>query len=552
VFVFRLDHHLAILTPAHPNKGSRTRPGASTLKRTMSLLKAALTRLRTFCGFGNEASYLWPRWIVLRGVGVVYVFIFAGILQEGRGLVGPNGLRPVADYCALAERTLPGVLERILRVPSLFLVNSHPVTVVALEWCGLAAAVALVLNLWPRLALFACWAIFLSFVSVWQEFSSTLNDPLMLETALLCIPFAPSGVRPGLGTASPPLPITVFMMRWLIIRVMLTAGIAKVIGGDSRWLNFTFMEDLYVTSPAPTVLGYYAYHLPHAYHVFEILFTFAAELLAPFLAIFGGRRGRAAAVAIWTIFQLGIQLTGNFAWLNAAATDLGLLLLDDQMIVSGLRRLRRLGWAERVAALARPAPALPGRRVAVLSAVLWLHFGLTVYFPIVTLSGGLVLSRLDPRTHPLQFLLRDFRAANCYSLYITTPPVRHDVEFVGSDDDGKTWRPYPFRYRPQFENRMSPFLGPHFSRFETTLMIQFNYFSKARIIPDVARHLLQGNPDVVGLFAGNPFPDAPPTVVRMIVFRYSYTDLQTFRRTGRYWTKVYVADYAPPVTASGP
>lgn len=517
----------------------------------MAFLKAASRQLRTFCGLTNEASYLWPRWIVLRGVGLVYVVIFAGILQEGSGLVGAKGLRPVADFCALAERTLPGVFERFLRVPSLFLVSSRPVTVVALEWCGLAAAVALVLNLWPRLALFTCWAIFLSFVGVWQEFASTLNDPLLLETALLCIPFAPSGIRPGLGAASPPLPITLFMMRWLVIRVMLTAGIAKVIGGDPRWLNFTFMEDMYVTSPAPTVLGYYAYHLPHAYHVFEVMFTFVAELLAPFLAIFGGRRGRAAAVAIWTLFQIGIQLTGNFAWLNIAAITLGLLFLDDQMIVSSLRRLRRLAWAEQLASWARPAPALPGRRYAALSVVLWLHFGLTVYFPIVTLSGGLVLDRPDPRTHPLQYLFRDFRAANCYSLYPTTPRVRHDVEFFGSNDDGKTWRPYPFRYRPQFEDRMAPFLGPHLSRFETGLMIQFNYFPQARIISDVAQHLLKGESDVVGLFASNPFPDAPPTVVRMSVFRYSYNDLPTFRKTGHYWTKVYVADYAPPVTALG-
>ena len=518
----------------------------------MALLKVAWNQLRTFCGFGNETSYLWPRWIVLRGVGLVFVVIFAGILQEGSGLVGPHGLRPVADYCAQAESMLPGVVERILRVPSLFLVSSHLATVVTLEWCGRAAAVALVLNLWPRLALFACWAIFLSFVAVWQEFASTLNDPLILETTLLCIPFAPSGVRPGLGVASPPWPITVFMMRWLVVRVMLTAGIAKMIGGDARWLNFTFMEDMYVTSPAPTVLGYYAYHLPHAYHVFETLFTFVAELFAPILAIFGGRRGRAAAVAIWISFQIGIQLTGNFAWLNLAAITLGLLLLDDQMIVSVLRRLRALAWAERVAASARPAPALRGWRQAALSAELWPHFALSVYIPIVMLSGGLVLGRVDPRTHPLQFLVRDFRAANCYSLYITTPRVRHDVEFVGSNDDGQTWRSYAFRYRPQFEDRMPPFLGPHFSRFETGLMIQFNYYSNARIIPDVARHLLKGDRDVVGLFAGNPFPEAPPLVVRMIVYRYSYNDLPTFRKTGRYWTKDYVADYGPPVTAVGP
>jgi hypothetical protein len=117
---------------------------------------------------------------VLRGVGFVYVIIFAGILQEGRALVGPRGLSHIADYCALADKVLPNGFVRVLRVPSLFLLNSDPTMISALQWCGLVAAIALVLNLWPRLALFACWASLVSFVGVWRELSSTLNDPLML------------------------------------------------------------------------------------------------------------------------------------------------------------------------------------------------------------------------------------------------------------------------------------------------------------------------------------------------------------------------------------
>jgi hypothetical protein len=77
----------------------------------MPLLKAAWRQLREFCGFGGEATYLWPRWIVLRAVGIVYVIIFTGILQEGRGIVGPNGLSRVAEYCAFAEEVLPNVSE---------------------------------------------------------------------------------------------------------------------------------------------------------------------------------------------------------------------------------------------------------------------------------------------------------------------------------------------------------------------------------------------------------------------------------------------------------
>lgn len=518
----------------------------------MSLFKAAWRQLRTFGGFDPEAGYLWPRWLVLRGVGLVYVIIFAGILQEGRALVGPRGLVNIADYCAFAEQVLPNVFVRVLRVPSLFLISSGPLAVAALQWCGLAAAIALVLNLWPRLALFACWAILLSFVGVWREFSSTLNDPLMLETALLCIPFAPAGLRPGLGAASPPRPITVLMMRWLIIRIMLTAGLIKMFGSDPGWRDFTFMERMYETSPAPTVLAYHAYHLPRAYHVGEILFTFAAELLAPVLAILGGRRGRVIAVVTWTIFQLGIQLTGNFAWLNTAAIALGLLFLDDQMIVAGFRRLRPGGWAERLAARVRPASARPDRRWLFVGALLWLHFGLGIYFSTVILRRELVLGLPDPRTAPIQFLFRDFRSANCYSLYATTPPARDDVEFAGSNDRGATWRPYPFRYKPQREDRMAPFLAPRFGRFEATLQLVLDGGFQVNLIPDVARQLVQGNPDVTGLFASNPFPDAPPTIVRMMVYRYTYTDRKTQRETGRYWNKVYLGDYAPPAVAGRP
>jgi len=518
----------------------------------MPLLQAAWKQFRAFSGYGHEASYLWPRWLVLRGVGLVYVCIFAGILQEWRALVGSQGIAPLARYCALAGDVAPNLFVRVLRVPSLFLVSSDPAVISVLAWGGLAAALALLLNLWPRFALFACWAIFLSFVATWEVFSPTLNDRLMLETALLCLPFAPAGLRPGLGAASPPRPITIFMMRWLIIRIMLTAGLAKVLGNDPSWLGFTFMERMYATSPAPTVLGYYVFHLPHAWHIGETLFTFAAELLAPLLALFGGRRGRAIAVGIWTAFQVGIQLTGNFGWLNTAAIALGLLFLDDQMIAAALRWLRLGGWAARIAALGLPAPARPSMRAVALGALLWLHFGLTIYFTVTVLRGQLAPGLPDPLAQPLQFFFRDFRSANCYHLYVSTPPVRDDVEFAGSGDGGLTWRPYPFRYKPQAEDRMAPFLAPRFGRFEATLQIVLDGRLPVSVIPDTARELVRGNPDVTGLFASNPFPSSPPTQVRMMVYRYTFTDLKTHRETGRYWHKEYVGEYALPVAAGRP
>ena len=55
------------------------------------MLRTAWSRVRDFSALGGGASYLWPRWILLRCVGLVYVIIFAGIIVEGRALADDTG-----------------------------------------------------------------------------------------------------------------------------------------------------------------------------------------------------------------------------------------------------------------------------------------------------------------------------------------------------------------------------------------------------------------------------------------------------------------------------
>ena len=38
--------------------------------------------MRDFAGATGDATYLWPRWLVLRAVGLVYVIIFVGVIRE--------------------------------------------------------------------------------------------------------------------------------------------------------------------------------------------------------------------------------------------------------------------------------------------------------------------------------------------------------------------------------------------------------------------------------------------------------------------------------------
>ena len=59
--------------------------------------------------------------------------------------------------------------------------------------------------------------------------------------------------------------------------------------------------------------------------------------------------------------------------------------------------------------------------------------------------------------------------------------------------------------------------------------------------------LLQGSPAVVGLLEKNPFPARPPRYIRALLYDYSFTDIETLRRTGTWWRRETVGAYLPSV-----
>lgn len=532
----------AVITPSQHATSAAKRQGAV-------FFRSIWQRIKDFSGCGGDATYLMSRWLLLRAVGLVYIIIFLGVIQDQMALAGPQGIVPLADYLKHVADSHTGPVAAFFAAPSLFWISSGETMIRILSFLGLGAALAVVLNLWPRAALFTCWLTFTSFVTTWHVFSGAQLDNLMLEVALLIIPFCPGGFRPGLGEKSPPSALVIFMTRWLLFRVMFESGLIKLIAGDSHWRDFTAMELMYETSPFPTALGFLDHQLPHAYHVLEILFTFFAELIAPILAVVGGRRGRWIAWGAWTIFQAGIQLTNNFGWLNTAAIGLGLLLLDDQMITAATAKFRLSflsRWlSPRPAELTNPPRSAPRWSRGLLGVGLGVHF----IFSLLMMARicRLPLSESSPLLRESVNAVSVFGSVNAYTLYAQFDPVRYQVEFLGSNDGGQTWRPYEYRYMPQNEKEISPFIAPWFARFDASLQIAVYKGNKDRTIHVVATHLLAANSLVTGQFRRNPFPDKPPTLIRMQGYRLRFTDAATFKKTGRYWTKELAGEYLPPL-----
>src|SRR5208337_2358306 len=108
-----------------------------------------------------------------------------------------------------------------------------------------------------------------------------------------------------------------------------------------QWRSLTALDHYYENGPLPDWIGWYAQQLPPGFHASVTLGTLIIELGLVWM-LFLPRRLRLLCFLVVTPFQIGIILTANLAFLNHLVFSLGVLLLDDEFLVSLLRGLKRL------------------------------------------------------------------------------------------------------------------------------------------------------------------------------------------------------------------
>src|ERR1700686_632890 len=284
----------------------------------------------------GAADRLIPRWLFLRALGGIYFSAFFSLVFQIRGLIGPEGILPAGQYLQAVAHSL-GFIRGLWFAPTLLWRASGPHLLAALCWAGMVASLLLALNVWPRGMLVICFVCFLSFVSAAQDFSSYQSDGMLLEAGFISLFFAPPGFRPGFGVASPPSRASLFLLQWEWFRIYFESGVAKILGGDPEWRNFTAMDEYYQNGPLPTWIGWYAQHLPHWFHAASAFATLALELGLVWM-LFLPRRWRIVCFFIVTPWEVGVILTANYTFLNYLVLALGVLLLDDEVLVRFLRQ----------------------------------------------------------------------------------------------------------------------------------------------------------------------------------------------------------------------
>src|SRR6202142_3125339 len=359
-----------------------------------------------------------------------------------------------------------------------------------------------------------CFPCFVSFVSTAQDFSSYQSDGMLLEAGFISLFFAPPGFRPALARDNPPSRASLLLLQWEWFRIYFESGVVKLASGDTSWRNFTAMDDYYQNGPLPSWIGWYVQQFPHWFHATAVFFVFAAELVVCWLA-FLPRRFRIAAFCLLTPLQISIILTANYAFLNYIVLSLGFLLLDDRVAEAILpARARSL--------IEKPAQD-PANNAG--DAAHWRtrwHFALkpfrilvagvclgTIFYVTGMQPAGMFYRQLPFSQWPGR-MLDPYRIANQYGLFALMTHARYEIEFQGSRD-GKTWTAYPFRYKPQNPRTPPGIYAPYQPRFDWNLWFaSLGPWQDYRFVVWTKERLLQSQPDVLKLFAGNPFDSMPP------------------------------------------
>jgi lipase maturation factor 1 len=506
-------------------------------------------------GSDPRHEYAITRAIFLRALGVIYLIAFVSLWVQIDGLFGSRGIMPIQTTMGFAKNQVTdwGVwgIGRCLSLPTLGWWNTSDSFLHALCGGGATAACLLILGILPLPALVVLWVFYLSLVSVGQPFLGFQWDALLLESGLLAILLAPWSwrVKPGLilgRSARPARPsrIGIFLLRWLVFRLMFLSGLVKWIADNPpAWRDLTAMRYHYETQPLPTWTSWYAFQAPQWFQSFSTAAVLVIEGLIPILFFFP-RRARLFACAATVFLQLLILATGNYGFFNLLAIVLCIPLLDDAVWVR-LRRRRKALPSEREPHV-RPG-ALWTRLVrgAVLAPI-------AIALVVLSSVAGLIRIgqiELVPKPWMRAYIaVLPFESINAYGLFQDMTTRRPEVIVEGSDD-GQRWLEYAFKYKPGDVYRRPQFCTPHMPRLDWQMWFAALGLYDSRQadswVWNFLERLREGDPAVLALMGHNPFPDHPPKYVRVALYDYHFTRSGQHGATGAWWVRTRIDE--PPV-----
>jgi hypothetical protein len=484
---------------------------------------------------GMRGRYQLTGFVFLRFLGLIYFVAFLVLAQQVRPLIGAKGLYPARLYldnvrASAGETTWNAFVE----LPTIFWLDSSDGFMQAAAFVGVGLAALLLVGGANVPLLATLWFLYLSFVHIGQLFYGYGWEILLLETGFLALFLAPLFDARPFAPTTPPGTVVIWLVRWVLFRVMFGAGLIKI-RGDECWRDLTCMMFHYETQPLPNPLSWYLHHLPAWVHTGEVLFNHFVELVVPWFVFVKGLCGIAGALLV--VFQILLILSGNLSWLNWLTLTLCIACFDD----ATLGRLLPRALVGRVAAVRH----LSVGRTVVLTALVLLVSYLSINPVMNLLSPHQAMNTSFDRLH----------LVNTYGAFGSIGRTREEIIIEGTPDetisDATAWRVYEFKCKPGDVMRRPCVVAPYHYRLDWQIWFaaMSDYQRNPWLVHFVFK-LLNGDADALGLLATNPFPEQPPRHIRAELYRYQFT--APGDASGAWWTRTRLEEYLPPVSRDNP
>jgi hypothetical protein len=464
----------------------------------------------------EASTYLISQGLFIKSIGLIYFIAFLSLLVQVKGLYGSQGIQSIHTYLEILKNKYKG-RKVYTQLPTIFWINSSDSALLIACWAGIAFSIITMVGFYPAIFLLMLWCLYSSFINAGAPFLNFQWDILLLEVGFLAF---------LLAIQSPPPFLLIFLLWFLLFRFILSSGLTKLMHGSKEWHDLTAMEYHYETQPLPTIIGYYAHQQSKLFAKISVLGVYFFEIVVP-LFIFSPPPVRLVVFWLLVFFQFLLMMTGNFAFFNLLSIVMCIPLLPD----SSLEFFENIS---RFIPLAGPHPILE-----------WIVIIISAFF---ILLNALELTSLFANVGKIYRLVHPFRLYNLinpYGLFVHMTTWRDEIIVEGSED-GKSWIPYEFKWKPENPSLKPRWVAPHQPRLDWQMwfaslsniernpwLIQFFYL------------LLSGSRDVLKLLKANPFPNKPPKYVRALRYRYHFTDFKTKRSSGMWWTRELIGEYSP-------
>ena len=514
-----------------------------------------LSKLTKFF-WGNNIelpSYHFSRWIFVKLLGVIYFIAFTSFWLQWEGLVGANGILPVTDFFEQVKTRFGS--SGFFRAPSLqwFFSDFGGMNFICIS--GIVISVMAVIGLLPRISMVVLWILYLSVYTGGQRFLSFQWDVLLLESGFLAIWLAPNCMLFRKHDSHTLSTGCVFLLRWLLFRLMFFSGVTKIVSGDPVWTDLTALTYHYETQPLATWTAWYMHQLPVWFHQLSTGFMFFVELVIPFF-IFGPRRIKLIAWFYISLLMILIILTGNYTFFNLLTLILCIFLLDDSVLKKWFKNRVNFRTLHQTSSIKWTSIK---RRVAFI-----------FIFCIVILSSAHTSIRYFPDFKFPQFIqqslqtIRPFGIVNTYGLFSVMTTSRPEL-VIEKSQNGVDWEEIRFKWKAGMEISPPSFVQPHQPRLDWQMWFAALFFEQVDEIywqmntnePEsfqdhaafmnrlripsgyhwfyrFLKQILKGSPAVLELL-DNEFET--PKYLKVWLYTYQFSDLKVKEKSGEWWVK---------------